>query len=157
MHFQIIFGHVGLSYQSKMEKSALGKGKEQDWGMVILTSDPACKEFPVSYLACSGANGTLFSHRCLKLERPSQLEMFSRVICLVLGNKAEEIKIMTIRPQLMNFLPHNPLSWSCFSGTYFVGVLQRKDGKAQDQSHLCSGLDMTKPDSTSSKRFLVLS
>ena len=161
-----------------MEKSALGKGKEQDWGMVILKSDLARNEFPVSYLACGGAKqhyqkerGSsfrqvycrrwhLFSCRCLKLERPSQLEMFSGVICLALGNKAEEIKIMNVFP-LLSWWIFCPtvlcLSSSCSSGTYVVGILQRKDGKAQDQSHSCSGLDMTYPDSTSSKRFSVLS
>lgn len=53
--------------------------------------------------------GTLFSPRYLKLERPSQLEMFSRVICLALGNKAEEIKNHKCfsYPQLVNFLSHS--------------------------------------------------
>lgn len=96
--------------------------------------------------------GTLFSPRYLKLERPSQLEMFSRVICLALGNKAEEIK----KSQML-FLSSAGQFSVPQSGIYFVGILQMKDRKARDQSHSCSGLDMTKPDSASSNRFSVLS
>lgn len=54
--------------------------------------------------------GTLFSPRYLKLERPSpQLEMFGRVLCLALRNKAEEIKNHECfsYPQLVNFLSHS--------------------------------------------------
>lgn len=72
-----------------MEKSALRKGKEQDWGMVVLKSHLACNEFPASdpdgaeqgsVIKKKGgavsdksivAGGTLISPRYLKLERPS--------------------------------------------------------------------------------------
>lgn len=51
-----------------MEKSALGEGKEQGWGMVMLKSNLACNGFSVSYLACSGAR------QCYQKEKGEQFQ-----------------------------------------------------------------------------------
>lgn len=90
----------------------------------------------------------------MKLERVSQLETLSKVFGC--GKRSGRDKNCECFP-LSSADEFSAFQSSDSSGMNFIGTLEREDGKAQDWSHSRSGLAVTKPDSTSSKRLSVLS